>query len=249
MSIQIAVTTQSSQSDTATLYITPQSMYDDVCDALSQCQVDLRYDGHQLELPRVIERLTPSAYSQFLTAIGNHRLRHSYAANRLETSPRKSQPRHSRFIGRLIEHATLVDDIPIQSVGNMTLTNPAFTLGVEPDESFYTANESRVRCKPVYEPEIDPPPDLLVEIDSPHEVVPRMEVFAKLGVTEIWLCGKDTLIINILREGKYEPTERSWSFSQLTGPTIMRFVNMRFDVGDTAATRRFGEWLQQDRSK
>ena len=47
-------------------------------------------------------------------------------------------------------------------------------------------NEPRVRCKETYEPENDPPPDLVIEVDVTSTSMPRMPVLAKIGVPEIW---------------------------------------------------------------
>ena len=43
-----------------------------------------------------------------------------------------------------------------------------------------------MRGNDTYDPEKDPPPDLAIEIDVTNTSVPRMPVFAKIGVPEVW---------------------------------------------------------------
>ena len=90
------------------------------------------------------------------------------------------------MIGQMIEAFTLALDIPIQSVGSMTLRASKGGRGIQPDRAYYFANEPRVHCKDTYDPQKDPPPDLVIEVDVTSSSVPRMPVLTKIGVPEVW---------------------------------------------------------------
>ena len=60
---------------------------------------------------------------------------------------------------------------------------------------------------------VDPPPDLAIEIDITSSSVDREEIYAALGVPEIWRYDGDTLRIFLLRlDGTYELSETSTCF-------------------------------------
>ena len=40
---------------------------------------------------------------------------------------------------------------------------------------------------------IDPPPDLAVEVDITSSVLNRMEIYASLGIPEVWRCDGQVL--------------------------------------------------------
>ena len=151
-----------------------------------------------------------------------------------------------KLIGRMIEAYALAADIPIQSVGSMTIRASQGGRGLQPDQTYYLANEPLVRCKETYDPDKDPPPDLAIEIDVTNTSLPRMPVFASIGVPEVWrLDGCGRLQFHRLTKAKYKVIEHSVAFPFLKAVDVMRFVNRRAEVGENAAVREFVEWAKK----
>jgi Uma2 family endonuclease len=76
----------------------------------------------------------------------------------------------------------------------MTVKRPQMAAGAEPDSCYYIANESAVRGKIKLDFEIDPPPDLVLEIDIASSSLDHMSIYAKLGVSELWRYDGATLV-------------------------------------------------------
>ncbi len=139
----------------------------------------------------------------------------------------------------------LVLDIPIQSIGSTTLRAAKGGRGLQPDNAYYLAHEPAVHCKETYEPEKDPPPDLVIEIEVTRSCIPRLPVFAKIGVPEIWRSERGRLRFYRLTRGKYVPVQHSLSFPFLKPADLMRFIKRRAEIGENGVVREFIEWAQK----
>ena len=118
--------------------------------------------------------------------------------------------------------------------------------GLEPDEAFYIQNEARVRGKFEMDLEVDPPPDLAVEIDITSSSVDREGIYAAIGVPEIWRFDGDSLRIFQLRpDGTYEPTEVSPSFPFLPIAEFAAFIDPLPDEDQTSWSKRFRDWVRE----
>ncbi len=85
--------------------------------------------------------------------------------------------------------------------------------GIEPDNCFYIQNEAKVRGKNRLDLTIDPPPDLVLEIDVTSRTHP--EIYASLGGPELWRFEEGNLHINVLEKGIYQEVEWSPNFPKL----------------------------------
>lgn len=193
-------------------------MYEGILGALGKYHLRHTYDSGELELRARLSGVTWQDYMKFLEALGNHSLRHTYDGGDLEMmSPRLDHDWIKRMIGRVIEMVAYEFEIEIKSIGSTTLTGDAVEKGFEPDEAYYVANEPTVRGKMRFEPDIDPPPDLLVEVDVTHSSLPRLPAFAALEIPEVWRRADGE--IHFLRRtdsGEYEELARSDAFPMLT---------------------------------
>ncbi|MDZ7620165.1 MAG: Uma2 family endonuclease, partial [Patescibacteria group bacterium] len=154
----------------------------------------------------------------------------------------------ANLIARMIEAFTFAADIPIQSIGSTTLRVSKGERGLQPDKTYYLANEPRVRCKDTYEPGRDPPPDLAIEVEVTSSCLPRLPVFAAIGIPEVWRVERrDRARFYRLNAKKkeYEPIERSIAFPFLKPADLMRFVKRRTELGETAVVRSFVEWATE----
>jgi hypothetical protein len=111
------------------------------------------------------------------------------------------------------------------------------------------AHEPQVHCKETYEPEKDPPPDLVIEIDVTSSSIPRLPVFAKIGVPEIWRCQRGRLRFYRLSRGKYGLIRRSVAFPFLKPADLMRFLNRRGEIGENGVVREFVAWATRRAAK
>ena len=107
-------------------------------------------------------------------------------------SPRLEHDWLGKLIARMIEAFALATDISIKSIGSTTIRAAKGGRGLQPDQTYYLASEPLVRGKDAYDPKKDPPPDLAIEVDVTNTSLPRMPVFARIGVPEVWRLDKRT---------------------------------------------------------
>ena len=72
---------------------------------------------------------------------------------------------YKRLLGRFVEVTTEEMGIEICSLGSCTWSREDLQKGLEPDECYYIQNELAVRGKRVIDLSVEPPPDLVIEVD------------------------------------------------------------------------------------
>ncbi|HVA50811.1 MAG TPA: Uma2 family endonuclease [Pirellulales bacterium] len=154
--------------------------------------------------------------------------------------------RWSRFLHRFVVEITQELGLELASVGSTTMHAERLQSGGEADESYYIRHEEEVREREEYDPDIDPPPDLAVEVDLSSSSGRRMLVFAELGIPELWLFDGEHLAFKSLGDdGKYHPIERSLSFPVVRSVDLERFVKRRGTIGENALAEEFRQWLRE----
>ena len=147
----------------------------------------------------------------------------------------------------IAEFVTAIADdleIEIRQLGSLTLEREDLTRAVEPDTCFYIQNESQVRGKEIKLPNV-PPPDLVVESDYTHSSLNKFNIYASLGVPELWRYRKKTLQVYQLIEGKYEQTEKSLAFPFIPIAEIPGFIEQSKTIGQRASVRLFRRRIRE----
>jgi Uma2 family endonuclease len=117
---------------------------------------------------------------------------------------------------------------------------------LEPDNCYWIAHEPRVRGKRKIDLQMDPPPDLAVEIDIARSSLDRLGIYAALGVPEIWRFDGRTLTFHLLGpDGRYEARTYSRAFPQLTTAVVARFVALEGKMDQNAIIRKLRLWVRQ----
>jgi len=155
-----------------------------------------------------------STYEAILADNGNPGTRLTYDRGTLEImSPSEEHERCKKLLGRMIEAMTEELAIPIRSAGSTTWKSRIREQGLEPDECYYVASESRVRGRKEVDLTVDPPPDLAVEVEITSRWVDKMPIYAALGVGEVWRYdGKALRVEQLQADGTYARQPRSPSF-------------------------------------
>ncbi|HEY9651004.1 MAG TPA: Uma2 family endonuclease, partial [Coleofasciculaceae cyanobacterium] len=135
-------------------------------------------------------------------------------------------------------------EIEIRQLGSLTLEREDLTRAVEPDTCFYIQNESQVRGKEIKLPNV-PPPDLVVESDYTHSSLNKFNIYASLGVPELWRYRKQSLQVYQLIEGKYEKTDESLAFPFIPITEIPGLIEQSKIVGQRASVRLFRARLRE----
>jgi len=130
-----------------------------------------------------------------------------------------------RVFSRLID--LMATDLPIRVVplGSTTFRRKDLGKGLEPDDCYYVQNAKAVVGKTEFDFDVDPPPDLAIEIDITRRSVPREPIYAALGIQELWRFNGRKLQALILNpDGQYRPANSSRAFPFLPISEFERFV-------------------------
>jgi Uma2 family endonuclease len=76
--------------------------------------------------------------------------------------------------------------VDILSFGSATMRKRKKAKGSEPDASFYIQNAAVIGNRIQRDLAVDPPPDLVVEVDIHHDSRDSYPIYAALGVPEVW---------------------------------------------------------------
>ncbi|MBD1811559.1 Uma2 family endonuclease [Microcoleus vaginatus DQ-U2] len=183
-------------------------------------------------------------YETLLAEIGDRQIRLTYNRGNLEIMV--PSPEHERFktiMGRFVETLAEELEVRIEPLGSTTFKRPELS-GVEPDECFYIQNISAVKGKKRIDLNQDPPPDLVVEIDITSRSENSLQVYADLGVPEVWIYNGLRLRINRLENGEYVEGEISLAFPSLPILEIVRFLEQAETMDYLELVKAFRNWVK-----
>ncbi len=174
-------------------------------------------------------------------------LRMTYDRGELEfmtTSPQHEM--YKRLFGRLIEALAEECQLPFVCAGSMTFQRPDLDHGLEPDDCFWIAREPRMRGKLTWDPAIDPPPDLALEIEISRSALNRMGIYASLGVPEVWRFDGAALRVELLQADRtYRADVRSPAFPAIPVSDLVPFLQPSPSVDSLSAMRAFRAWVRE----
>ena len=186
-------------------------------------------------------------FEQILLELGDKRAtRVAYYAGELEI--RMPLPEHERIkvlISNLLVVLLEELDLPWESLGSSTFKNASTKTGIEPDDCFYLKNCQAVIGRKRLDLNIDPPPDLAIEIDLTSPT--QLSAYEALGVPEIWRYQQGKLAIFILLEGHYIESSFSSSFPSLPIVEGISAILARSNkILMSESRKEFRQWVRQN---
>ena len=239
-----------SRAETLVLHGISWDFYERFLEEAGDRSIRHTYDDGDFELPSplLLHGVSWDFYEEFLEATQNQRVRHSYDDGELEImSPmRMEHESPKKQLAQLVEALTEELGIPRKSAGSMTLRSRRKARGLEPDECYYIAHELQMRRKTSYDPHRDPAPDLAIEVDWTSSSLPRLPLYGKLGVAEVWRYERGRLTVLLLHpSGECVASEQSLAFPTLPLDEFRRFVTRDLDVDETTWIRSFRQWVRE----
>jgi Uma2 family endonuclease len=152
----------------------------------------------------------------------------------------------AHLLGRFVVALTEELGLPVAEGGSTTFRRRRSRRGLEPDQSYWIANEALVRGKGRIDLRVGPPPDLCVEVDVASSSVNRMGVYAALGVPEVWRLADQVLTFHALAGGgQYAGSATSRAFPFLASADLQGFLALRGRQDENAIVRQFRAWVRQ----
>ena len=209
----------------------------------------------------VIERLPAGAmlrlqdvswneYEYLLTLMEAHPgHRVSYDGGRLTImSPLFEHEYYKEFICSLVRILSEELGLALETAGSTTFKRKQLAKGVEPDTCFYVQNAARMIGRRKLDLNTDPPPDVVVEIDTTDESLDKFSIYAALGVPEIWRYDGQQAHFYERAESSYQDIQNSRAFPSLSASSLTEAVEQSKTAGQTAALAAFRQRIQGSRA-
>jgi Uma2 family endonuclease len=178
----------------------------------------------------------------------NWGLRMTYDHGELEImSPSPLHEGLASWLGSLIEIWTIELDIPLRSCGKMTIRREALERGFEPDNCYYIDREPLVWDKIELDFDVDPPPDLAIEVEVSRDSAGKMPIYAAFGVPELWRISRRRLqVYKLAADGRYVPRDTSLCLPDFPIARAQEVLLQLGAVRQTTLLRSFRDWVRQN---
>jgi len=202
---------------------------------------------HELREQRVVmNQVSWETYERLLAAnIDASSPRLTYNQGTLEVrSPSLEHERLKKVLATIADLVAEEKGIEFEDLGSTTFRRRDFEGGAEPDACFYVQNVERIRGKREIDLVVDPPPDLVIEVEITGPAVSKLPIYARLGVPEIWLTDGISLRILRLADGEYRASERSAVLPFLTESVLSEFMEQSRTLTTLAWRRMVRNWAR-----
>jgi Uma2 family endonuclease len=194
----------------------------------------------------IIRDIGWQGYQTLLNLIGDRPVRVTYDRGDVELmSPQSRHERNKSRLGRMVEILTEELDIPMIAAASTTLKREDLDQGLEADESFYLASLHLINNLEDLDLNVDPPPDLAIEIEITRSAMNRLGIYGALRVPEIWrFDGRNLRILFRQEDGTYREIAQSKSLRWITIDEIRQFAGE--EIGDdTRWAKTFRSWVRE----
>ena len=153
-------------------------------------------------------------------------------------SPFSDHEENNRNLALLVELFAEEFDIEIRNLGSTTFKREELQRGFEPDSCFYVQHESRIRNRRRIDLRVDPPPDLVIEVDLTNNSMNKLPVFASIGVPEIWRVSDSEIQILRLDNDHYKREATSTIIPPLSAGNLTELLAAASSMRRTAWLKR-----------
>ena len=185
-------------------------------------------------------------YEQLLDQVGDSsHFRISYDNGRLEVlTPSYKHEKYKSLLHDLVLILSDELDQEVLSCGSVTVKIQRTRKGVEADDSFYIQHASQIGDRDDLDFNSDPPPDLAIEIDLTRDSAAKLDIYAALGVPEVWRYDGSRFSIWKLANQAYTLASSSLAFPFLTAENLAEFVASSKAQGLKRAREIFRAWVR-----
>ena len=185
-----------------------------------------------------------STYQALLHDLGDERAaRLAFDRGTLEiTMPSDQHEIVKHLLERIVAELTLAYDLPVKGAGSVTLSRPDLQQSVEPDACYYIQNADKVKGRRI-DLSLDPPPDLALEVDFTSPSDRKLNIYARLGVPELWRYAEGTVHIYSLQEDRYIQVSESPTLAGVTPELIAGWLEQGEQEDDNSVVRSVRRWV------
>jgi Uma2 family endonuclease len=144
-------------------------------------------------------------------------------------------------IVKAVAEAQALDVVP---AGSTTFKREDVERGFEPDASFYLQHAADVRGRATIDLALDPPPDIIIEIDLTHPSLDKFPIYAALGVPEVWRYDGQEMHIYRRADDAYTEVPASAVLLGVTSASLIQLVQLGLELPRLVWIGRVRAWAE-----
>lgn len=132
-------------------------------------------------------------------------------------TPSRGHETVNRGLGYLVAAYCTEIGVAWSSIGAWTLKQKRKQAGLEPDDCFIFGDDPDSKDKP----------DLAIEVVWTHGGIDKLEIYRRLGISEVWFWIRDAITVHVLGESGYKVCERSACLPAVDLAVLCRFAEVK----------------------
>jgi len=160
-------------------------------------------------------------------------------------SPSTEHEIYNRAIAMIVEVLAEEMGLDIVNLGSTAFKREELQRGFEADSCFYIQTAERMSGRVHIDPSVDPPPDLVIEIDITRSSLGKLAVFSAFRVPEIWRYDGKRAEIFKLAGTEYVESESSAAFPVVSSAKLSHFLEQARSLKRTAWLRMLRAWARE----
>jgi len=142
------------------------------------------------------------------------------------------------ILTQVVEAVAFARDLHYRSLGSTTFGREDLARGFEPDACFYLQHADAIAPDRPLDLRVDPPPDLVIEVDITRSSLDKLPIYAALGVPEVWRYMDGQVEIRCLTADAYLVSDTSRVLPGINANMVTRFI------GEARATANQTVWFK-----
>ena len=185
-----------------------------------------------------------ATYQQLAADLGEQPVRLAYDRGILEImTPSFEHERFNRLLADIAQAIAFGKDIAVEQAGSTDFSRADIERGFQPDSCFYLGdNIDAIKGKKRLDISIDPPPDLVIEVDVANRSLDKLLLYAAIGVVEIWRFNLDRIIVYCLHGTTYQEVPASVVFEGVSAADLLSFVQQADEISRKALFLHVMRW-------
>jgi Uma2 family endonuclease len=194
--------------------------------------------------PVIVQGVSWETYTRLLADFTDSRgLRLAYDQETLELmAPSFNHEQMADFLVDVVKAVAEAQGRDFVSAGSTTFKRQDMRRGFEPDASFYLQHAAAVQGRTTIDLTVDPPPDLIIEIDLSHSSLDKLPIYAALGVPEMWRYDGQQVHIHHRVATTYTPVLTSVVLPGVSSADLTRWVQAGVELARLPWMRQVRSW-------
>lgn len=138
-------------------------------------------------------------------------------------------------------------DFEFISGGTTTFSSEDTVSGAEGDDCFYFDHLAEIGAKDRLDLTVDPPPNILVEVDVTNPSIKKLPTYATLRVPEIWHFDGTVVTFHQLSDNGYLEATHSLKFPFLPATVLPPLLLIGKKEGTMKMMKAFRAWVQANK--